>query len=142
MANIIKFFVVLALSVLAGCTRTPAPEAANLLQPGKYTVVNYWAQWCKPCREEIPELNALAANYPDKVQVFGINFDGLTGEKLHAANAEFGIAYASASLQDGAELGIDRPQALPTTVIFDGNGNRLASLIGPQTLESLAAYLN
>ena len=50
---------------------------------GRWLVVNYWAEWCAPCRTEIPELNEL---HHDRVNhglvVLGVNWDGFTGEKL------------------------------------------------------------
>src|SRR5690606_11211450 len=43
---------------------------------GQWLVINYWAEWCAPCRKEIPELNALPEHI-DGVRVLGVNFDGL-----------------------------------------------------------------
>jgi len=40
---------------------------------GKWVIVNFWATWCAPCREEIPVLNDLANQYPDDLVVLGIN---------------------------------------------------------------------
>ena len=42
---------------------------------GKVTLVNYWATWCGPCREEIPDLIRLQDRYPDQLQVVGISTD-------------------------------------------------------------------
>ena len=42
---------------------------------GKVTLVNYWATWCGPCREEIPYLIRLQEHYPDQLQVIGISAD-------------------------------------------------------------------
>src|SRR5690554_8199665 len=47
---------------------------------GQWVLVNYWAEWCKPCLEEIPELNELD-KAPD-IAVLGVNFDGVTGAPL------------------------------------------------------------
>ena len=41
---------------------------------GKWTVINYWADWCPPCIKEIPELHELDKNL-EKIQVFLFNFD-------------------------------------------------------------------
>ena len=41
---------------------------------GKWTVINYWADWCPPCIKEIPELHELDKNF-EKIQVFLFNFD-------------------------------------------------------------------
>ena len=70
----------LACSMLGvACTRgTPDP----LAQPdGEWLFINYWAEWCKPCIEEIPQLNALDSTY-DQVTVLGVNYDGAEGADL------------------------------------------------------------
>ena len=42
---------------------------------GKVVLLNFWATWCPPCREEIPELIELQARYKDRLQVIGISMD-------------------------------------------------------------------
>src|SRR3982751_3457424 len=42
---------------------------------GKVVLVNFWATWCPPCREEIPDLVALQQKYPDQLQIIGISQD-------------------------------------------------------------------
>ena len=68
--------IVFAAVWLQGCDQ-PADELPGV---GQWRVVNYWAIWCTPCREEIPELNAL--NDSTELMVFAVNYDGQTGEAL------------------------------------------------------------
>ena len=42
---------------------------------GKVVIVNFWATWCPPCREEIPDLIALQAKYKDQLQIIGVSMD-------------------------------------------------------------------
>ena len=42
---------------------------------GKVVLVNFWATWCPPCREEIPELIELQKQYGDRLQIIGISED-------------------------------------------------------------------
>ena len=50
---------------------------------GRWLVINYWAEWCAPCRDEIPELNELHhARVNHGLVMLGVNWDGLQGEKL------------------------------------------------------------
>ena len=56
-----------------------------------WLVVNYWAEWCGPCRTEIPELNKLSEQVKGQnVSVFGVNFDNLQGEDLKSASKALG----------------------------------------------------
>jgi thiol-disulfide isomerase/thioredoxin len=104
---------------------------------GQWVVVNYWAEWCKPCIAEVPELNALARSYPD-VTVFGVNFDGATGEELTQQERRLGIEFPTLTADPAPDLGLPRPVALPTTLVLDPAGQLSDTLVGPQTLASLA----
>jgi len=52
---------------------TPQPAAA-----GKFILVDFWATWCGPCRRSIPELNAFAKQYRDRLVVVGISNESAT----------------------------------------------------------------
>ncbi|MDG1082308.1 MAG: TlpA disulfide reductase family protein, partial [Porticoccaceae bacterium] len=62
---------------------------------GKYTLVNYWAEWCQPCRVEVPELNELAAEHADQLTVLAVNFDNEQGPELLAQLQKIGIQFPS-----------------------------------------------
>ncbi len=111
------------------------PASLNDLK-GQWVVVNYWAEWCKPCIKEIPELNALNSQHGD-ITVVGVNFDGVVGEALAEQEDRLGVGFQTLSYDPSTELGIERPKALPTTVILKPSGERLDVLIGPQTEASL-----
>ena len=104
---------------------------------GQWLVINYWAQWCKPCIKEIPELNTLDQQYP-QVTVLGVNYDGATGEDLAAQLEKLGVEFATLATDPASQLGTLRPVVLPTTLILDPAGQLSATLVGPQTLATLA----
>ena len=58
---------------------------------GKWTVINYWADWCPPCIKEIPELHELDKNF-EKIQVFLFNFDRLQGDELEEQLVRFNVS--------------------------------------------------
>jgi len=129
---------ILVLTLLTACAdkgEAPTPELDELR--GQWVVINYWAQWCKPCIEEIPELNALNAAY-DTVTVLGVNYDGATGADLDAQTQALGVAFPTLKNDPSGQLGIPRPVALPTTLIVSPRGELKATLLGPQTLGSLS----
>lgn len=133
-----------ALTVLI-CSCTPQND--NAAQPAPdggarpFRVINYWAIWCAPCREEIPELNELAVGNPSTVIVQGVNYDGVTGEKLREQAAQLGIEFEMLEQDPGLSLGIERPTVLPTTVIVSPDSKVLHILLGPQTREGLESLL-
>ena len=128
-------FSALLLALLTACS---APNSA-LPGEGKWRLVNYWALWCTPCREEIPVLNAFDQR-PD-VQVLGVNFDRVQGAKLTTQAAQLGITFDNLAEDPAPLLGQARPQILPTTWLVDPDGRLVTTLIGPQTEASLARAL-
>lgn len=132
------------LLALAGCAREEEPTAAAdaLRQPGRWLLVNYWAEWCKPCLEEIPELGAFAGKHAGTARVVLVNFDGVTGEALQQQARALGIPPELLLDRDPArELGLARPQALPSTFVIDPSGAQRTVLLGPQTVASLEAAI-
>lgn len=124
---------------LLGCTKHDPGTTLSSLERlhGQWVVVNYWAQWCTPCIKEIPELNRLDQDYA-QVTVVGVNYDGTNGHELELQRQKLGVTFASLESDPAAQLGIPRPVVLPTTLILDPTGRLVTTLIGPQTLASLA----
>ena len=106
---------------------------------GKALLVNFWASWCVPCREEMPALDALASKYnSDQFMVLPINLDiGSNGlGKAEAFLAD--NAFANLPLYaDNTFAAFDRLKqqavavGLPATLILDEDGCELAVLQGP-----------
>jgi cytochrome c biogenesis protein CcmG/thiol:disulfide interchange protein DsbE len=100
------------------------------LAAGKVTVVNVWASWCAPCREEAPALTQLSTNRD--IQLFGIAYQD------KAANArgfldEVGNPFARIARMDGA-AGIDwGVSGVPETFVIDGKGIVRARITGALT---------
>ena len=98
---------------------------------------NYWAIWCKPCIEEIPELNHFAASKQGEVVLFGVDFDLSQGETLQQSMEKLDIRFPVLIDDPAGILGYDRPSVLPTTVVFNPAGQLHRVLLGPQTEQSL-----
>jgi len=114
--------------LLAGGTGSIADGA------GRVVVLNNWASWCEPCREEIPLLvAAYAAADPSDVLFLGLNVSDETAAANEFVDAT-GIPYSSIVDTDGAMLatipGVPA-KALPSTVIIDREGRIAARIIGP-----------
>lgn len=128
---------------LAGCSKpdfdTTSGSGGNFSQ-GKWLIINYWATWCGPCREEIPDLNALAAQRDD-IKIYGVNYDNLRGDALKDAITEMGIQFDSMLVDPSPQLAVPRPKVLPTTLLISPAGAVSETLTGPQTTEMLNAAL-
>ncbi|MBQ0797943.1 MAG: TlpA family protein disulfide reductase [Porticoccaceae bacterium] len=139
---------VIVLGLVAACSQ--APSTALVIDAdglpwerlrGKVVFINYWAEWCKPCREEIPELNQFARTRSDEVVVLSVNFDGASGETLRAQIKMLGIEFPTLAQDPRAELGVQASEALPETIVLDREGKMFKVLLGPQTMESLETVL-
>lgn len=100
---------------------------------GQVLVINYWATWCAPCREEIPVFIKLQKEFTGNgVQFIGIAVD--QADKVRDFAQEFGINYplliagmdaVELSRQAGNKAGV-----LPYTLVLDRSGTIAASLVG------------
>lgn len=109
-------------------------QAQSLAQwRGKVLIVNYWATWCLPCREEMPGFSRLQDKYRDKgVQFVGISID--TADKIIEFQKTTPVTYPLligdiTVMENSAKLGNSR-QALPFTAVFDRDGRLSATKLG------------
>ncbi len=109
---------------------------------GKVVLINYWAQWCRPCRVEIPELNHFAQQHPDSVRVLSVNFDGVKGEVLLQQVQALGIEFDTLLQDPRYDLAVPASGGLPETIVLSRSGEVQEVLLGPQTRQSLEAILN
>lgn len=110
---------------------------------GQWLVINYWAEWCKPCRTEIPELNRLEQELRDKgAQVLGVNFDALQGDALTRAAEAFDIRFTVLAQDPAERLELPRNDVLPVTYIIGADGRLRERLVGEQTAAGLRTRLD
>jgi thiol-disulfide isomerase/thioredoxin len=107
---------------------------------GQWLLINYWAEWCGPCRTEIPELNALAET-EQGLAVLGVNFDELRGDELAQAAEALGIRFRVLSDDPAERLQLSRSEVLPVTYLVDDKGVVRERLVGEQTAEGILAHL-
>lgn len=104
---------------------------------GKTVLLNLWATWCVPCREEMPTLEALEQKKGGAdFQVVAINIDTRDPGKPKAWLNEVGIHglayYADPEAKAFQELkSVGRAFGMPTTMLIDGNGCEIGTLAGP-----------
>lgn len=108
---------------------------------GKWLFINYWAEWCKPCIEEMPELNRFQQQYRDRVVLLTVNYDGAKDQALQQQIAKLGVELPVLLDDPAPQLGVQHPDALPTTFVFDPDGKLRQTLQGAQTAVTLAAII-
>jgi len=97
---------------------------------GKVVVVNFWATWCPPCREEIPDLVALQEKYRDTLQIIGVSQDSGSTEDVKRFAAEHKMNYPTVMSTPEIERLFPGVYALPTTFILDREGKLAQKHIG------------
>jgi len=107
---------------------------------GSWLLINYWAGWCKPCLEEIPELNVF--NSRSDVQVLAFNYDQLDGEALKEQIGKFGIEYRSLNTDPAPLFQLGKPTGLPATIVINPKGQYVEWLYGAQNKVSLEEVLS
>lgn len=106
---------------------------------GAPTVVNVFASWCIPCRDEHPLLEALKAE--TGVRLFGINHSDAP-ENARAFLAELGNPYDAIGADRNRRVSIDwGVYGVPETFIVDANGTITFKHVGPLTAESIKTEL-
>ncbi len=102
-----------------------------------WVIVNYWASWCEPCSREIPELNRFYQLHHDQVLLYGVNSDDLSQADLRSAIQKMHIEFPVFLSNPANALHIKESGVLPTTFVFNPQGQLIKTLVGPQTVQGL-----
>jgi len=117
-------------------------EVAKQSQPlsnmqGRVTLLNLWATWCVPCREEMPSLDRLQARLGgDNFEVVALNMDTRNLERVPQWLDTNGITALVRYMDPGGKAfqslrGIGKVSGLPTTFLLDRKGCLIAEMAGP-----------
>jgi thiol-disulfide isomerase/thioredoxin len=88
---------------------------------GRWVVLNFWATWCVPCIQEIPEIAAFHREH-GSVAVIGVAIDSEDAAKTKRFAAKVGHEYPLVLADDAVEKQLGAVKALPTTRIYDPQG--------------------
>jgi thiol-disulfide isomerase/thioredoxin len=97
---------------------------------GKVVFLNFWATWCGPCREEIPELIALQSRYKDKLVIIGASEDEAPPEQVAQFAKRAGINYPIIMSSAALEQEYGGVVALPTSFVIDEQGRVVQKHVG------------
>lgn len=84
-------------------------------------LVTLWASWCKPCRDEAPELEEFHQTLGDDITVIGVNTQDSPDRGRHFAQ-DFGWTFPSVIDESGAVMRSQGVAALPATILIDADG--------------------
>jgi thiol-disulfide isomerase/thioredoxin len=96
---------------------------------GRWVVVNFWATWCAPCVEEMPELQAFHDEQRDRAAVIGVNFESRTPDKIRAFVDELAITFPIVLSGGQPVPGFDL-RGLPTTFLISPTGELTDTHLG------------
>ena len=117
--------------------RTLTGESVTLSElRGTPVVINFWATWCGPCRQEAPAFSAFADAHP-AIPVLGLSVDDGPVARVKRVVREWSITYPVAIIDESLQAQYDI-STLPTTVIVDADGTVDAVHVGLMSESQLA----
>jgi len=117
-------------------------QLAAEIKSHRVTLVNFWATWCPPCRQEIPELIALYKRYkPQGLQLLAVDLREDPGE-VKAFAARQGMTFPVLIDSNGRVADKYGIYYIPTTYILDGDGRIRAKFEGGTTASALRAKID
>ncbi|MCS7312212.1 MAG: TlpA family protein disulfide reductase [Acidobacteria bacterium] len=110
---------------------------------GKALIINFWASWCGPCKEEMPDLQRLYDRWKEQgLVVIGISVDAsLEDAKGFVEEHQFSYPIFWDGDDGPAARALGGIVALPTTFLYDRQGLRVRRIIGPQSLKEFEAMV-
>jgi cytochrome c biogenesis protein CcmG/thiol:disulfide interchange protein DsbE len=110
---------------------------------GQVYIVNFWASWCVPCREEAPYLEDFARRWEGRVTLIGVVYNDLASAARDFRD-EFGLSYPQVLDEDASIAVSFGVRGIPETYVIAPDGTVKAALIGavgPRTLDEVLAQV-
>ncbi|WP_456373081.1 TlpA disulfide reductase family protein [Thiolapillus sp.] len=110
---------------------------------GKWVLVNYWATWCPPCLEELPELEIFHDNHKDKdAVVLGLNMEDIGADRLRAFVEEQFLSFPILMAGSRPKEMLGSVPGLPTSFLVSPEGKVVARQVGPVDGKSIETFMN
>ncbi|SDL71025.1 TlpA family protein disulfide reductase [Sediminibacillus halophilus] len=105
---------------------------------GKKVLLNFWATWCGPCKEEIPALEQLKQEYGNEVEILAVNatateLDGI--EKVKSFKEQANVSFRILLDKESKAVDTYRVLNIPTSYFIGSDGNIKQTVTGPMTYE-------
>lgn len=116
-------------------TTGKSAKLSDFIGKGKYTLIDFWASWCRPCREAMPELQATVKDHKD-LTVFGIAVSDKLDDTKQAIK-DLSITWPVLCDEQGASASTYGITAIPATLLFSPDGKLVAKNFPLATLPDL-----
>ena len=112
---------------------------------GKPIVINFWATWCPPCKQELPDFDKLCKEYGDRVVFMMVNLtdgyrDTVDGTKRFVSGKGYTFPVYFDTKDNAASA--YNVSSIPQTTFIDAKGNIYTTRIGAMNEATLRIYLN
>jgi cytochrome c biogenesis protein CcmG, thiol:disulfide interchange protein DsbE len=107
---------------------------------GKPVVINFWATWCGPCKQEMPLLQQYAQKYSERFALFGVDFQE-EPDVVQTFVDSLGLTFPILLDKTGIAADLYFVRNFPTTFFVDSEGVLRAQHVGQLSEEDLAGYL-
>lgn len=97
---------------------------------GKVVIVNFWATWCPPCQEEIPEMMELQKEFQGKLQIIGVSMDDGPPQGVKEFADKIGMNYPVVMGSEAFSEEYGGIPALPTSFVIDPQGRVVQKHVG------------
>ena len=111
-------------------------EVSTACWLGEPLVVNFWAEWCEPCKEEMPALEATHQALGEQVRFVGVDYEDRAEAALRFAE-EVGVTYELVEDPDGAFFDAVRGRGTPMTMLVTADGEIVYRHAGPLSQDQL-----
>ncbi len=108
---------------------------------GKWVLVNFWATWCPPCLEEIPDLIALHDNKKNNLVVLGVAMDYRNGEQVKDFADSMLMSYPLILGDRKMAAQVGPVEGLPTTYLYNPQGKLVARQMGGITRADVENFI-
>lgn len=106
---------------------------------GQVTLVNIWATWCAPCRDEMPSMEALYQDFAARgFKIAAVSIDEGSSDKVRAFANELGLTFDILHDQTGGIQGTYQTTGVPESFLLDRDGRIVRRLIGGHDWNSAA----
>ena len=104
---------------------------------GKVLILDFWATWCPPCKEEVPHLVRLQSKFRDQgLQIVGLSLDQGGAGKVKPFAEEYGVNYTMLIADDETAKAYGGVAMIPTTFVVDRSGIVVKRFVGYTTPEA------